>query len=155
MANRRILLVEGKDDEHVLKHICGNRGIPHLDEVKPLGSVTNLLETIPVQIRASNEEGDVVGVVIDADTSLDTRWESIRDRLIQAGYHNVPVQPAPDGTIVEPPDGTLLPRVGVWIMPDIRNRREIPSVLGSPTERTAQPSYDLCRFDCESSVQPM
>ena len=39
MANgRKILLVEGTDDEHVLKHICGNHGIPHLDEVKPCGS---------------------------------------------------------------------------------------------------------------------
>jgi hypothetical protein len=31
MAGWKILLVEGTDDEHVLKHICGNRGIAHLD----------------------------------------------------------------------------------------------------------------------------
>ena len=35
MAGRKILLVEGIDDEHVLKHICGNRGIPNLDDVRP------------------------------------------------------------------------------------------------------------------------
>ena len=34
MANGKILLVEGTDDEHVLKHICGNRDIPYLDEEK-------------------------------------------------------------------------------------------------------------------------
>jgi hypothetical protein len=51
MANRKILLVEGLDDEHVLKHICGNRGIARLDEVKPHGSVNTLLESIPVRLK--------------------------------------------------------------------------------------------------------
>ena len=120
MAGRKILLVEGSDDEHVLKHIFGNHGIPSLDEVKPHGGDTELLESIPVRLRASNEEGDVVGIVIDADTSLDARWQSIRDRLIQVGYKNVPDDPDPNGTIFDPPDGSLLPRAGVWIMPDNR-----------------------------------
>lgn len=120
MPGRKILLVEGRDDEHVLKHICGKRGIPHLDEVKPLGDVTKLLENIPVQIKASKEEGDVVGVVIDADTDLDARWQAVRDRLVQAGYEDVPADPDPNGTIFEPPSGSLLPKTGVWIMPDNR-----------------------------------
>ena len=47
MADRKILLVEGPDDEHVLKHICGNRGIAHLDEVKPHGSVYDALGKHP------------------------------------------------------------------------------------------------------------
>lgn len=118
MPGRKILLVEGKDDEHVLKHICGNRGIPHLNEVKPLGNVEKLLENIPVQIKASREEGDVVGVVIDADMNLDARWQSILWRLVQAGYEDVPTSPDPNGTIFEPPTGSVLPRAGIWIMPD-------------------------------------
>ena len=117
MGNRKILLVEGSDDEHVLKHICGHYGIPHLDEVKPLGSVGQLLESIPVQLKAS-EEGDVVGVVLDADTNLSSRWSSVRDRIRLVGYENVPIYPNSDGTILGPPDGTLLPRFGIWIMPD-------------------------------------
>ena len=118
MPGRKILLVEGKDDEHVMRHICGNRGVPHLDEVKPLGDVTKLLENIPVQIKASNEKGDVVGVVIDADTHLDSRWQAIRARLTQIGYKNVPKLPDPDGTILEPTHRSLLPKAGIWIMPD-------------------------------------
>ncbi len=119
MAGWKILLVEGTDDEHVLKHICGNRGVAHLDEVKPHGSVDTLLESIPVRLKAS-EDGDIVGVVIDADTNVDVRWHSLRDRLIDVGYQDVPADPAPDGTILDPPAGTLLPRVGIWIMPDNR-----------------------------------
>ncbi len=117
MAAKKILLVEGTDDENVLKHICGNRGIPRLDDVKSHEGVERLLDSVPVRLKAS-EDGDIVGVVIDADTDVAARWESLRDRLIRVGYTGVPDNPASDGTILDPPAGTLLPRVGIWIMPD-------------------------------------
>lgn len=117
MAGRKILLVEGTDDEHVLKHICGNRGIDPLDEVKSHGGDSNLLESLGVRLKLP-EEGDVIGVVIDADTDRSARWQSIRNLIIKVGYQNVPNQPDPDGTILDPPTGTLLPRLGVWIMPN-------------------------------------
>ena len=121
MAVKKILLVEGSDDEHVLKHLCGNRGVPPLDEVKNHGGVDRLLDSFPVRLKAS-EDGDIVGVVIDADTDLASRWRSLRGRLIEVGYEGVPENPTPDGTILDPPVGTLLPRVGIWMMPDNRNR---------------------------------
>ena len=117
MADKKILLVEGPDDEHVLKHICGNRGIPELDEVESQDGVENLIESLGVRLTLS-EEGDVIGVVIDADTDISARWESIRYRITSVGYQNVPDQPDPDGTILDPPARTLLPRLGVWIMPN-------------------------------------
>ena len=119
MANgRKILLVEGTDDKHVLKHICGNRDIPHLDKVEKYGGIEKLLESLGVRLPLLNGEGDVIGVVIDADTDISVRWQSIRDRIIGVGYQNVPDQPDLDGTILDPPAGTLLPRFGVWIMPN-------------------------------------
>ena len=116
MAGKKILLVEGTDDEHVLKHICGNRGVGKLDDVKPLGSVEKLLENLPVQLKESDIE--VLGVVLDADTDLAARWQSLRDRLIGAGYQRVPFAPAAQGTMIAAPPDSLLPRVGIWIMPD-------------------------------------
>jgi hypothetical protein len=117
MGGRTILLVEGDDDEHVLKHLCGNRGVPHLGEIKPHGGVNRLLESFPVRLKAS-EDGDIIGIVIDADTDLNSRWQSLSDRLASVGYQGVPENPRPDGTILDPPGDTLLPRVGIWIMPD-------------------------------------
>lgn len=117
MASKRILLVEGLDDEHVLKHICGNRGVPLLDEIKSHAGVAELLESIPVRLKAS-EDGDIVGVVIDADTDIASRWVSLRNRLMEVGYESVPDNPSSDGTVLDPPVNTLLPRVGIWIMPD-------------------------------------
>ena len=119
---RTILLVEGSNDEHVMKHICGKRNVPDLDEIRPHGSVERLLEAFPVQLKASAED-DVVGVVMDADAEIGTRWREVRGALADAGYQDVPVQPAVDGTVlesVEAAEGRRLPRAGIWIMPDNR-----------------------------------
>ena len=102
-----------------MMHICGNRGVPKLDDVRPHGDVESLLEAFPVQLKAS-QEGDVVGIVVDADERIDARWRSVHDIFVSAGYENVPEEPFPDGTILDAPWGTLLPRAGVWLMPDNR-----------------------------------
>lgn len=120
MATKKILLVEGIDDEHVIKHICGERNVGTLDEIKPQGSVGQLLENFPVRLKES--EIEALGVVLDADTDLAGRWDALKNRLRQAGYAGVSDQPAVDGTILSPPQGTLLPRFGVWLMPDNQNR---------------------------------
>lgn len=120
MPGKKILLVEGIDDEHVIKHLCGKRGVGKLDEIKPQGDVTRLLENFPVRLKESDVEA--LGVIIDADTNLAARWQSLRDRLTKAGYQNVPDLPIPTGTILNAPADSLLPRVGVWIMPDNQTR---------------------------------
>ena len=131
MAGQKILLVEGNDDEHVLKHICGNRGIPNFDEVRPHYGDEDLLEDLTTQLKASNEEGDAVGVVIDADKNPAGRWEAIRDRLIEAGYDNVPAEAVPAGTTLNPPGESLLPPIGVWIMPNNRDKGKLEDFLRS------------------------
>ena len=107
MGGEKILLVEGTDDEHVLKHICGNRGIPLLD-IKKSDGADKLIESLRVRLTL-REEGDVIGVVIDADTEISNRWQSIRNLITKFGYQDVPNQPDPAGTILDPPAGTLLP----------------------------------------------
>lgn len=118
MAGRTIMLVEGTDDEHVVKHICGNHGIPHVDEIKEHGGVEGVVENIPIELKFASGEGDVVVVVMDADESVTSRWQELHDILRGAGYEDIPDHPNPDGTILSPPFRSLLPRAGVWIMPD-------------------------------------
>lgn len=117
MTFKKILLVEGKDDEHVLKHISGVRDGPKFDEIVPLKGDTNLLDCIPVRLKSVGNQA-IVGIVMDADTDLDGRWRSLRNRLEKLGYTAVPTAPSADGTIIDPPDESLLPRVGIWIMPN-------------------------------------
>ena len=118
MPGSKVLLVEGKDDKHVLKHICRNRGIPGLVSIESIEGAERLLDHFPIRLKRSKDEGDTIGVVIDADTDLDARWLRIRNRLTQAGYRNVPDLPNPQGTILDPSNRPILPKFGVWIMPD-------------------------------------
>ncbi len=115
---RNILLVEGSDDKHVMMHICGSHGIPKLDEIVPVGSVEQVLDHLPVRLKASRGDDDIVGVVVDADTQLNNRWHSIQQRIGNVGYRDIPCQPEPDGTILNPPEDTFLPKLGIWIMPN-------------------------------------
>ena len=127
MAKRRVLLVEGKDDEHVIRHICLSRAIPLLDdasaslqpdgiEIKQQQNYSSLLNSLPIRLKES--EVDSLGIVLDADTDVGGRWIAVGNRLAQSGYSKTPQSPSPSGTIIPSPTPDLLPRVGIWLMPD-------------------------------------
>ncbi|MBI3946563.1 MAG: hypothetical protein HY321_11635 [Armatimonadetes bacterium] len=120
---KRILLFEGLDDLRVVSTLCESRGLPDVDEVKQYEGVHRLLESFPIRLKESDVE--VLGVVLDADTSPAGRWEAIRKHLAEAGYPDVPERPTPTGTILPPPPASILPRTGIWIMPD----NQTPGIL--------------------------
>jgi len=128
MHPEKVLMVEGKDDEHVLKHLSGNRRGPHFDEVEPYEGYPRLLAAIVPRLKAGGNE-KVFGIVLDADTNLEARWQSVRDRLVGLGYNNVPRTPAADGTIIDPPNDAFLPRVGIWVMPDNQTTGNLENFL--------------------------
>ncbi len=121
-ARRNVLLVEGSDDGHVFKSLLGYhhvacvfRGQPEYDQI-PLElieiidreGIDRLLETLEVVLIASGERR--VGIVVDADTDLAARWQSLRNKLIEFGYNTVPMNPGHEGTILQQ-EG--LPIVGI------------------------------------------
>jgi hypothetical protein len=120
MTGKKVLLVEGSDDEHVLQSICRERNIVQQIEIKRQGGVEQLLKNFPVRLKESDIEA--IGIILDADTDLGGRWASLKDRIYQFGYENVPDQPDINGTILFPPLNTLLPRLGIWLMPNNKNR---------------------------------
>jgi hypothetical protein len=115
MTGKTILLVEGKDDLNVFKAIFGQRSLPHLTEINDHEGWTRLLEAIPVWLKDSGVEA--LGIVLDADTNVAGRWDSVRNRLSAASYV-APPQPDPQGLVLNSPPGAMLPRVGVWLMPN-------------------------------------
>lgn len=117
MAPKKVLLVEGRDDEYVLMHLSGERGGPYFDVIIPHEGYTKLLDSFDIRLKAAGDT-IIAGIVIDADTDLAARWQSLRNKLLNIRYQNVPDNPSPEGTIIDPPEGALLPRVGIWIMPD-------------------------------------
>ncbi len=118
MPGSNALLVEGTDDEHVLRHIAMARQISDLFEIQDLSGIENLLLDIPTRLKTVIGNDDIVGIIVDADSSADSRWQSLRDILSEVGYGDVAATPNLHGTIVEPPAEWPLPKVGVWVMPD-------------------------------------
>jgi hypothetical protein len=75
MTGKRVLMVEGPDDEHVVKAICGKRQLGTIDLIKSYGGKPGLLEGIPVRLMESDI--GAVGILLDADEDLDASWQAI------------------------------------------------------------------------------
>ena len=113
----RVLLVEGPDDEHVIRHICLRHGDVARFEIRQTKGIDQLLAAIEAETKAAGRQS--VGLLVDANSSLDDRWRSLADRLRQVG--------------IEPPkaldkEGCVIsgrPRLGLWLMPDNRNSGEL------------------------------
>ena len=84
-----------------------------------------LLRSLPVTIRATRPTS-TLGLVIDADMSAAGRWQRVQQLLINAGYESIP-ESFPNGLIISS-DG-VLPRFGLWMMPDNQEGGVIESFI--------------------------
>ena len=108
------LLVEGKNDQHVVWALCELYDIPEsFSVVIPGEGVEDLLKSIPTRLKTSKSE--MLGIILDADQDIKGRWASVCSKLEQAGYLGLPKNPDENGTIIE---REKMPRVGIWIMPN-------------------------------------
>ena len=107
---RRVLLVEGQDDEHVAEHIWWrHRAEPTFCTLVKDG-VDKLLDAIDTEIQAPGLQA--MGILVDANDDVSARWDAVKGRLALAKV-DLPHSPDPSGTIID-----SRPRVGVWLMPD-------------------------------------
>ncbi len=113
------LLVEGQNDKHVIWALCTQHRLPEVFSVEvpreenTKGSVSILLQILPLKLQ--EEHLLTLGIVVDADQNLLSRWNSVRGRLLASGLANIPKQPPAEGWISSQSN---FPRVGVWLMPD-------------------------------------
>lgn len=108
----RKLLVEGKDDQHVILALCKKFNIAQNFEVIDCEGITKLEEQIPIRLKTHGIE--TIGIIIDADANIESRWKSLSALLSFSGY-NVPDKLPSTGLILNPPNKV---KIGVWIMPD-------------------------------------
>ncbi len=106
------LLVEGNDDLHVLSALCEKLRISQSFNIIDCKGISNIFEQIPTRFKQS--EIETIGIIIDADTNLLSRWDSLKDILNKQGY-NLPKELPSDGIIAQNSDNIT---VGVWIMPN-------------------------------------
>ncbi len=145
----RQLLVEGKNDRHVIWALCKQYNLPETFSVEvPQGGtegIEALLEGLPAMLREANLE--TLGIVVDADRDLAARWQALGERLKAAGYPSIPEFPPPEGWVCPSPD-PYKPRVGVWLMPD----NQLPGMLEDFIAHLI-PTNDSLRPKAESILQ--
>lgn len=116
------LIIEGIDDFHVIKNLYQNTGIslPFDFNENPNG-FDKARDNFEVSLK--DETIDRLGIVVDADTDLSSRWTSLRNLLLEKGYE-APERIEPNGFILH--DKTkIVSHVGIWIMPD----NTVPGIL--------------------------
>ena len=111
-----LLLVEGVDDRHVVRHLR-DKLAPELDfECVDRGGKDGLLRAIPVEMKSSGRLA--LGMLMDANDDISSRWQAVGDRLGEAV--KLPKAPCPGGTVI-----SREPRVGVWLMPNNQQSGEL------------------------------
>ncbi len=106
------LLVEGNDDQHVVWALCLKFNIPETFDVLECGSDNQLIQEISIRFKQS--EVNTVGIIIDADTDISNRWNSLKQLLTTLGFP-APNNLSKEGLILK--DGNNK-TIGVWIMPN-------------------------------------
>ena len=111
------LLVEGNDDQHVVWALCEKHHVPESFDVIDCESVDNVLKAFELRLKLV-DHNQRIGVVVDADVNLKSRWESIVSILKKTGKYDCGKIGLPqDGLLLDSTDSTY-PKVGIWLMPD-------------------------------------
>ena len=91
----RLLLVEGRDDFHVISALCKVGGLPENFSIFDCGSDDKVFDALSALLLKA-ESPEIIGVVLDADENVESRWQSIRDKLQNYPYR-LPNAPDPGG----------------------------------------------------------
>lgn len=112
-----------------------------------MGSVETLLdkEELSIQIKAREEHLRILGIILDADEHPDNRWQSIRNCLI-AMYPDIPEQ-LPSTGLIHP--GEI--KVGVWMMPDNKERGMLETFLQFLLPEDKKSLWDFTEQSCQQA----
>lgn len=116
---RQHILVEGQNDLHVILNLWKSFGLNDAKgyNKKKFAVLADGKDNLPLKIAELLAASDIenIGIVVDADSSAQNTWHSIRSLLEKKGFDNLPKQLLPEGVIIEKRG---FPKVGIWIMPN-------------------------------------
>ena len=106
----RVLLVEGPDDKHIVRHLCQDTELQSRFDIDDKGGKDPLLASVRNEVRVSGREA--LGILLDADNDIESRWNAVVHALSRVDV-TAPSEPDQSGTIIP-----NRPRIGVWLMPN-------------------------------------
>ena len=109
---KKKLLVEGKNDQHVIWAICEKLNVKTSFDVIDCGGDQKLIEQIPIRKKEPGLE--TLGIIVDADTDICNRWNTFSALISSLGF-SLPDELPSNGLIVINEDSI---KIGVWIMPN-------------------------------------
>ena len=134
MGHKNWMLVEGRNDQYVLRSLLRYHGIdcaiPDREKYGEEAIVIDQRENIEGVLDALKivlDDGDLarLAVIVDADTNIDARWDSLRNIFARFGGEDMPHSPSAEGTIITLIQHYRTLKVGVWLMPD----NQAPGIL--------------------------
>ena len=107
------LLVEGDHDMYVVKGLLERHGLqePFIDGKK---GIDDLLR-VQLPLRIKNPVYTKIGVILDADTDVEKRWEEVKKSV--GVTFDIGSQPEPDG-LIRFNSKNQNQKLGIWLMPD-------------------------------------
>ncbi len=117
MSAKRILLVEGLNDKHVIWALLQHHKVAETFKVEDISGIDRRIENARVRLKALRTPDvlERLGIVLDADEDQPKRWRQLQTALRDTTGVELPTEPAREGTILSLGDGRTF---GAWIMPD-------------------------------------
>lgn len=110
-----VLLVEGKNDCHVVMALCSRHNVPQTFGIYECDGYEKALQRLNALIIRPNPP-KIIGLVVDVDDAdLNDRWTGIQHKLNNYDY-TFPPKPDQNGTIIE--SASEVTRIGFWLMPN-------------------------------------
>lgn len=130
-VNKKVLLVEGKQDRFVIPYLIEANGVDWGSKKNPTVYIrdydgySQLID--PIEIYTAFQESGLValGLMIDADDNPVGRWQSVRQACLRS-IPDIPEKLPDSGLIHTTQDGK---KFGVWIMPDNQTRGMLETFL--------------------------
>lgn len=142
-----LILVEGADDFHTIGNLIGRAGVgsvvnfSRLNESKPdfviksMDGYSRLRRSLRAELIA--DDFSRFAIVVDADSDLRTRWDSLTDKLqelqepLSFNLLDVPETPPNEGAILRT-DTSLT--IGIWLWPNNAASGDMESFAGMLTQ---------------------
>jgi len=138
---KKVLLVEGKNDCHVVLALCQYHSLPKTFGIYECENDDGLLKRLNALI-IQPDPPEAIGIVIDADDfDVTGRWQQIQHKIRDHEY-TFPGSPDIRGTILS--DNPGRPDLGIWLMPNNQNPGMLEDFLMEMADQDAISSAFQC-----------